>query len=87
MADSPRLKMLLTGGQFGLGTGFFSCFIMSAQTPGTQCEFFGLAVHNEGSRVNIWHEHPVCMSLGVAHITTKLGCFAAKITLQQYVSP
>ena len=46
--------------------------MLIAQASGTQVELFGLAIYNEGDRVNIRRPAAVGVAFGVAYIVAKL---------------
>ena len=58
--------------------------MLSTQTPGAQVEPFWFAIYNNGRRVDVGHPAAVSMTLGVAHIMTKLRRFTTQITLQNF---
>jgi hypothetical protein len=58
--------------------------MLSTQAPGAQVEPFWFAIYKNGSRVNIGHPAALSMTLGMAHIITKLRRFTTQITLQNF---
>jgi hypothetical protein len=50
--------------------------MLVAQAPGAKVQLFGLAINNQGNRVNIRRPPPIGMAFGVAYIMAELRRFA-----------